>query len=144
MQPDKKKNRIILSVFLLHFVVYAISPLSLFGSVDLTDEQTYTEQKKSVSFKNVEIFFLDIFFSNFTDRECTDDSTSSLILFKKIKAVVQSPTDTKDKFAKISGNVENPPVYQIVPSITREVREGSSKPYDNFLALFSGLSPPSV
>ena len=144
MQPDKKKYQIILSLFLLHFVVYAISPLSRIGPDNLADGQTYIEQRKAVSFKHVGIVILDIFFPNFTAQEDADDSTPRLILFKKIKAVVQSLTNTKDKLAKISGNVENYPAYEIVPSITREGREGTPKPYDNFLAVFSGLSPPSV
>ena len=144
MQIDKKKYQIILSLFLLYFVVYAISPLSRIAPVNLADEHSYIEQRKSVSLRNVEIFFLDIFSPNSTGREDVDDSTSRLILFKKIKAVVQSLTDTQYKLANISGNVEHPPAYEILPSIVREFREGASKPYDNFLAVFSGLSPPSV
>jgi hypothetical protein len=144
MLACKKKSRIILSLFLLHFVVYAISPLSNIGSVKPANEYTYVEQKEPYSFKNVHIFFLEIFLSNFNDQQDTDDSTSRLVLFKKIRAVIQSLADTKYKLAKISGNVENQPVVDIVPFTVREVQESSPKPYDSFLAVFSGLSPPSV
>jgi hypothetical protein len=144
MQTDKKKYQRILSLFLLYFVVYAISPLYRIAPVNLANEHAYIEQRKSVSLRNGEFFFLDIFFPNSTDREDADDSTSRLILFKKIKAVVQSLTDTKYKLANISGNVENPPAYEILPCIVREVRESTPKPYGNCLAVFSGLSPPSV
>jgi len=144
MQPDKKKNRILLTVFLLYFLVYAISPLSLFGSANVSDEQTYIGQEKPVFLKHVEVFFLNIFLSNFNDPEDVDDSTSRLILIKKAKAVVQALADIKYKLAKISVNVENYPVYEIFPSITREVWIGTPKPYENFLSVFSGLSPPFV
>jgi hypothetical protein len=139
-----KKNKIIVFLFLLYFVVYAISPLSHIGPVNSADEHTYVEQKKAVSFKNVQIFFLDIFFSSFTGREDADDSSSRLVLFKKIRAVVQSLTDTKNKLVKISGNVENLPVSDVVSFTIREVWESTPKPYDDFLAFFSGLSPPAV
>jgi hypothetical protein len=144
MAAHKKKRQIILSIFLLYFVVYAVSPLSRIGSFNLADERTYVGQKKSVSFKNVEIFFLDVFFSNFTDQEDADDSTSRLVLFKKIRAVIQSLTDAKYKFAKISGNVENQPVFEDRSFTIREAGESTPKPYDSFLAFFSGLSPPCV
>jgi hypothetical protein len=143
MAAHKKKRQIILSIFLLYFAVYAISPLSRIGSFNTADEHSYVEQKKPVSFKNVQIFFLEIFLSNFNDRENTDDSSSRLVLFKKTKAVIQSLADTKYKLARISGNVENQPVVDVVPFTVREVHESSPKPYDSFLAVFSGLSPPS-
>jgi hypothetical protein len=139
-----RKNRIILFLFLLYFTVYAISPLSHMGPVNSADGFACVEQKKSSSFKDVQIFFLDIFFSSFTDREDADDSTSRLVLFKKIRAVVQSLTDIKYKLVKISGNVENQSFSDVVPFTIRELRESSPKPYDSFLAFFSGLSPPAV
>jgi hypothetical protein len=144
MAVPKKKKQIILSIFLLYFVVYATSPLSHMGSFNLADQHIYFEQKKSASFKNVQIFFLEILLSNFNDRENTDASSSRPILFKKTKGVIQSVVDTKYRLAKISGNVENQPVVDVVPFTAREVRESSPKPYDSFLAVFSGLSPPSV
>jgi hypothetical protein len=144
MAAPKKKKQIRLFIFLLYFVVYAISPLSHMGSFNLADQHIYFKQKKPASFKNVQIFFLEIFFSNFNDRENANDSSSRRILFKKTKAVIQSLLDTKYKLAKISGNVENQLGADVVPFTVREVQESSLKPYDNFLDVFSGLSPPSA
>jgi hypothetical protein len=144
MAAHKKKKQIILPLFLFYFVVYAISPLSHIGPVNLADEHTYVEQRKPTSFKNVEIFFLDAFFSSFTDREDADDSTSRVVLYKKIRAVIQSLTDAKYKLTNISGNVEKQPVLDVVPFTIREVRESVPRPYDGFFAFFSGLSPPSA
>ena len=140
----KKQQQIILSLFLLYFAVYAISPLSNIGPSNLGDEHVYVEQNKAASFKNTHIFFLDIFFSRFTGQRDTNDSTSRLVLFKKTKAVIQSLIDTKYKLAKISENVGNQLVLDSLLFTDREAPERSSKPYDSFLAVFSGLSPPSV
>jgi hypothetical protein len=144
MAAPKKKKQIMLSIFLLYFVVYAISPLSHMGSFNLADQHIYFEQKKPTSFKNVQIFFLEIFLSNFNDQQDADDSTRRLVLFKKIRAVIQSVVDTKYRLARISGNVENQLVADGVSFNFREVRESVAKPYDSFRAVFSGLSPPSA
>ena len=144
MRADRKKNQIILYLFLFHFVIYAISPLSHIGPFGLASGDAGIEQKKALSFKNVEIFFLDIFFSNFAGREDTDNSNSRLILFKKIRAVVQSVADTKYKLVKVSGNIEGQPVSDIVSFAFGEPEERTPKPNDGYLAFFSGLSPPPV
>jgi ABC-type cobalamin transport system ATPase subunit len=144
MALQNKRKQIILSLFLLYFIVYAVSPLSHISPLTLADEHAYVEQEKPISFKSAGIFFLEILLSNFNDQKDADDSTRRLVLFKKIRAVVQSLSDPKYKFARISGNVENQLVLNIVPFTAREDQESSLKPYDNFLAVFSGLSPPST
>jgi hypothetical protein len=144
MPANRKVYQVVLSLFLFYFVVYAVSPLSHMGPVNAADGHVYVEQRKSVSFKSAEIFFLEILLSSFNDREDADNSTSRFVLFKKIRAVVQSLTDAKYKLVKISGNVENQSVSDVVLFTIAEVRGSSPKPYHGFLAVFSGLSPPAA
>jgi hypothetical protein len=139
---NRKNNRIMLPLFLLYFVLYAVSPLYHVGPVGSVHNHTSVGQKTSVSFRSAGIFFLEIVLSNFNDQEDKNNSTSRLVLFKKIRATIQSLTETKYRLARMSGNVQNQPVLAVIPFTIREERENVPRPCDGFLAFFSGLSPP--
>jgi hypothetical protein len=139
-----KGMRITLSLFLFCFVTYAISPLSHAGPFDSANEYSFIEQKSPVSFKNVAIFFLEALSPDFDAPESHQDTSSSFILLKKIKAIVQSLSSTKDRLTKVYEKVPNYRVCLVLPSLVIPVCESTPKPYDNFLAVFSGLSPPAA
>jgi hypothetical protein len=139
-----KGSRITLSLFLFCFVTYAISPLSHAGAFDPADQHTFVEQKSPISFRNVAIFLLQVLSPDFDAPEGHQDSSSSFILLKKIKAIVQSLSSTKDRLAKVYEKVPYGRVCPGFPSFVIPFCESTPKPYDNFLAVFSGLSPPAA
>lgn len=143
MNSDKKKKQIIISLFLLFFIVYVISPLSSAGYFSNGEKISYVEQNSKLSFKNVRIYFLTIFFSNFSS-ETDQGHVSSKILLKKLRAVLQSQADTK-KIPSDSSNISRYlSVFNSTPWFKKENRENVPKPYQNFLFVFSGRSPPSL
>ena len=140
---NSKIKQIIVSLFLVSFIVYAISPLSYSGSFSNGEQTSYVQQNSKVSLKNVRIYFLNILLSNFSSETDQNRATPKFLL-KKVRAVLQSLADTK----KVPLDSSNISAYFSVsdrsPWSGIRTQEGIPKPYQNFLFVFSGLSPPSV
>jgi hypothetical protein len=140
---NSKTKQIIISLSLFCFIVYAISPLSYPGSFNNAEQTSYVQQNSKISFKNIRIYFLNIFLSKFSS-ETNRDHASSRILLKKLRAILQSQADTKKiplDILKISGYFS---VFNSNPWFNKNNREDVTKPYQNFLFVFSGRSPPSL
>ena len=138
-----KNQKTITVLFLLYFIVYSVSPLSSGSSVGRSDELSYVPQK-SHFFANPNLFFLNEFLSIFGDREGQDDTTSTQILLKRKKVVIQSTNLLERTPLSLFQVVSDDYDYHFLPLFGKKDHQGTPKPYLNFLSVFSGLSPPSI
>jgi len=143
MDLKRNKKHTLVIVFFLCFVVYAISPISYTGSVNCFDNEGNVIQKEGSYSSNVGILFLKIIFSNLTRETDNDDANATVLLFKKIKATLQSPIDPKRAQSESALLLGDHIDFHATAVFCKEVREAAPKHcYDNLLFKFSGLSPP--
>jgi len=143
LNQDRKKKQTFISLFILGFIIYAISPFFYSVSCSNGEQISYVQQDSNISFKNVRIYFFNIIFSNF-DNGINQNHATSQILIKKARAVLQSPTDMKIVYLDSSKISEYFSVFNSSSWFNINNQKGVPKQYENFLSLFSGLSPPSV
>jgi len=143
---NRNKQIIFTTLFLIYFIVYAISPLSgtFTGKSDITNSSV---PRRAVSFaENLHIWSWELIFSEFSEKDNSSHSPSRVgVLIRKARAII--PEDTVMKSLPLEKNVLIPknllPLPVDLPSgVTVFFSIGRN--LKGFCSLYSGLSPPFV
>ena len=139
----KNKQVILSSLFLIYYVVYAISPLSYTFSVKKIVDRIGEANEMSASLNNLNIFLLEVLCSKIDSTKKIDDTDSTvMVLIRKSRAILPENADVKFAplenlllFGHITPFIDNPSSRLLVSS-----DKGNS--IWGFNPLHSGLSPP--
>lgn len=138
---NKKQTSVLL--LLLFFVFYSVSPVAYAAHEEQEGVAGYAAQTSNSPANSIHILLLSFFLQHFAAKQDVDNQSDTSFLLKKTKAVLKYVFDIgKDP----SGFAILPPDLNLGSPLffIKHVLQSSSKPHDNSLSFFSGLSPPLV
>lgn len=144
----RKRNKIIMFLFLLYFVSYIISPLS-YTFADDRPNPSFTWIKPVVdSFttatKSIRIFLWDTLYSNLVQKETGSNAPPTIsFLIKKKRAVVRSNSPLKPLPVEYGSGEIGVPQLSAFDAISTVAYCPRVTSYKYFYLVPSGLSPPS-
>ena len=145
LNANSKKNKqvILSSLFLIYYVVYAISPLSYTFSVKKIVDRIGAAKGITASLNNLNILLLETICAKIDPKKETDHANSTArVLIRKTRAILPeninsrvAPLGTHTLFEDVCSLSDNSVSGRLVYS--RQQKSGWQ-----FNALHSGLSPP--
>ncbi|MGD0884760.1 MAG: hypothetical protein ABSA46_07800 [Thermodesulfovibrionales bacterium] len=143
---NRSRQIIFTMLFLIYFIVYAISPLSITfaGKSDIANSSV---AGRAASFsENIHIWSWELIFAKFSVKNGSSHSPSTIqVLMRKARAIIPDNTVMKsilsEKSALLPINLLSLPV-DLLSGVTVSFDIGRS--LEGFCSLYSGLSPPFV
>ena len=139
----KNKQVILSSLFIIYYVVYAVSPLSYTYTVKRIVEGISAANRTTGPQKKLSIFLLELVYSGINAKKDVDQNSSTeRVLIRKTRAIL--PENTNSRFAPLGTHA----LFEDVCSLSdnsvsgRLVYSNQQKSGWQFNALHSGLSPP--
>lgn len=140
MTRMRQRHRIFYTLFSLHFLIYAVSPLSL----TYENKQTFTQPY--IAIKDLRLLVFDLLLAPFAQSDNQDeDSSSGQILLKKKRFTLSSdklkPLRSYTKKVGVVSNFAVPHENSYIEILAQNNEYQFEK---GFIHSFSGLSPPVV
>jgi hypothetical protein len=142
VSPINKKNIFIL-LFLVHFLSYAMSPLSYRFTGHHTSQNIYLSEKAPLLAKNIHIFLWELICAKFSAAKDDSNTHSTFrILIKKARAIIPQNT-----FAKLTPSVESAItidicLFLLLLSISPLQKRYDSQTRKGFSPFYGDRSPP--
>ncbi|MBI5640752.1 MAG: hypothetical protein HZA17_10025 [Nitrospirae bacterium] len=138
----KKAKYLISLIFLVHFVVFASSPISYTLTDDNQARHGITSEKENIHSPFFNIVILQLVYSNFHEHAAQDDDEDGFLLIKKKRAVLRANTLAKLLSLRTVSSAEDTLFPSVRPMDRSFLPPDDQKTCSGFLPSFSGLSPP--
>lgn len=139
------RDRIIQLLFLLHFSIYAVSPVFTTISPDNIVDTVHASDAKPLISHSISPFFCELIHSCFSPEEVAADPDDVVrILVKKTRAIIPRHDKVKPKFIEDPAIAEQQRSFFIIQTLQRLSIVDIKSATGSSFALYSGLSPPSA
>ncbi len=142
---DKNKQSFICGLFLVYFVCYAISPLSLTCTAKQVVDEQYTANGAVTSCTGLRIFLLEIICAGIDEKKTADQDNSTVrVLIRKARGIM--PENVYARFFPLGNFVlyHDISLFSYHSSSRLLASSDKQETFCEFNPLHSGPAPPSV